>query len=63
MFDDIIMNLFSNKSVNQHVKVVYRYFTKTDNNKINTYRGSSQGFYWKKGTLESLDVVHPHLNV
>ena len=34
MFDDIKINIFRNKLVNQHVKVVDSYFTKTENNKI-----------------------------
>ena len=34
IFDDILINLFRNKSLNQHVESVDSYFTKTKNKNI-----------------------------
>ena len=39
MFDEIVMNIFRKKAVNQRVDVVDGYFTKTEDNKIYMYRG------------------------
>ena len=62
MFDDIIMNLFKNKALNQHVELVDIHFTLIYNNKMNMYRGSLQEFYWRKGIHESPDFVRTHFN-
>ena len=62
MFDDITMNLFRNKEVNQHMEFVDNYFTKTEDNNIFLYRGLLQYFSWKKETHESIDIVRPHQN-
>ena len=50
MFNNKIMNIFSNKAVNQRVEVIDSFVTKIDNNNIYMYRDSLQDFYWKKGT-------------
>ena len=63
IFDDIIMNIFSNKAVNQHVKLVHSYFTKTKTNKIYIYLRLLQYFYCNKGTHEIPDSVRPYFNV
>ena len=61
--DDIIINISRNKSVNQQVEVVDSYLSKTENNKIYMYRGSTKYFILNKGTHESLGGVSPHFNV
>ena len=63
IFDDIIINLFRNKSEKQNMEVVDSYFTKTEDNNIFMYRGSLKYFYWEKSTHESLDFVRSHYNV
>ena len=41
MFDEIIKNLFRNKSANQHMEVVDIYFTKTEDKNISVQRVTS----------------------
>ena len=60
LFDKIIMNLFRNKAVNQRMKVVDFYFTKTEDKNIFLYIVSLKYFSWKKATNESIDVVRPN---
>ena len=62
-FDRKIMNILSNKAVNQQVEVLDMYFSKIENNKMYMYIGSLQYFYYNKDNHESLDVLHPHYNV
>ena len=45
MFDDIVMNIFSNKALNLHMEVVRSYFTKIENKTVYMYIGSLKGFY------------------
>ena len=63
MFDDIIINMISNKALKCHSEGVDSYFTNIENNIIYMYRGSLQNFYWNKVPRESLDVPCPHFNV
>ena len=60
MFDDIFINIISNKALKYHHKGVDSLFKNIANKIIYMYRGSLQDFYWKKGTYECLDDVCVH---
>ena len=60
MFDKIILNLFSNKALNQHMEVVDSYFTKTEDNNICLYRGSLQDFHGIKQLMKDL-ILYSHI--
>ena len=63
MFDETTMNININKALEFHVEGVDRHFTNIENNIIYMYRGSLQGFYWKRVTHESPYVACIYLNV
>ena len=44
------------------MEVVGSYLKKTEDKNIFMYRGSLQGFYWKKSAHESLYIVLTHYN-
>ena len=49
MFDDIILNVISNKALEYHQGGVNSLFAKIENKIIFMYRWSLQDFYWNKG--------------
>ena len=65
MFDDIIMNIISNKKLAHSTEENDFLFTQTEENIIYMYRGSLQYFYCKKVTYECIEVpcVHFHLKI
>ena len=58
MFNDIIINLLSNKTEPTHGSFWWLFYKKKDNN-IFMCRGSIHDCFWNKCTHESLYVVHP----
>ena len=62
MFDDIIKDIISDNKLAHPTEENYCLFTQIENNIIYIYRGSHEGFYWKKGTYECLEVPCLHLN-
>ena len=56
MFDDIIIDIISNKKLAHSTEENDCIFTQIENNIIYMYRGSLQYFYLKKGTYECLEV-------